>query len=53
MLTSVAGIGEPLWRVKSQQRSPSKSEYCFHGYKDLSFVAIFCVLPEKVMILGR
>ena len=40
MLTSVANINEPLWRVKTTERSGCRWGYCFHGYKDVSFVAI-------------
>ena len=39
MLTDVAGINEPLSRVKTKERSGCRCGYCFHGYKDVSFVA--------------
>ncbi|MBQ9665051.1 MAG: hypothetical protein IJV33_01075 [Bacteroidaceae bacterium] len=41
MLTNVANINEPLWRVKTKGRGGCRCKYCFYGYKDLHFVATF------------
>ena len=39
MLTGVARINEPLSRGKTKERGGCRCGYCFHGYKDVSFVA--------------
>ena len=40
MLTNVPNIDEPLWWVKTKGHGGCRCEYCFYGYKDVSFVAI-------------
>ena len=53
MLTDVANIGEPLSRVKTQERSGCRCEFCFHGYKNLSFYSDLDCSLEMSIILWR